>query len=381
MEMLPRNKWDETKCMAELYRLREGIEEDKHTKNKPIDPVTESPARNMSPGGHVRTEKIPQQPTRSSSRRKLMSKGALSAIGSSNGRARPRVSSSSPEMENDTPKPNGVMLGDEDHLYARKRRKIDDSSKTSMFSLDKTIDSFDYDAKFAAIDRRGVKRAIQKEKVEESDEEENEKRHIAQIASDTKKASHTTVTPWIGRLAGGLYVKTLLVTEEFDNALKDKDGVVAEMKSKGELKSIIDMTVNREKLWKEGWDGEHVTKEIGFVGKSTWKYGNRTGYGIVVVDDQRIRIGDGVMIRPGEDEGAKNQKKKKADGEYAAQIWFGQVMSMFQDSSIKDPDDRDQVHVRWFNHGGDSFLSETAGPRELFLLSRCDNIPLVSSAH
>lgn len=36
------------------------------------------------------------------------------------------------------------------------------------------------------------------------------------------------------------------------------------------------------------------------------------------------------------------------------------------------------AHVRWFSHGGDTFLDETAGPKELFLLARCDDIELVS---
>lgn len=36
------------------------------------------------------------------------------------------------------------------------------------------------------------------------------------------------------------------------------------------------------------------------------------------------------------------------------------------------------AHVRWFSHGGDTFLDETAGPKELFLLDRCDDIELVS---
>ena len=119
-------------------------------------------------------------------------------------------------------------------------------------------------------------------------------------------------------------------------------------------------------------------RSIRFIGEPTWENATRTGYGTVVVDGEKIHIGDCVVIRPGEDEGAKNMKRKKADGEAAAQIWFGKVMSMFNDSSARDPDDRELVHVRWFNHGGDSFLSETAGPRELFLLSRCDNISLVS---
>ena len=151
------------------------------------------------------------------------------------------------------------------------------------------------------------------------------------------------------------------------------------MKNKGKLKSIIDMTVNREKLWKEGWNGKHITDSIKFLGKSTWEIDTKTGYEKVAVDGQTIKVGDCVAIRPGEDECAKNLKKKrKVGGEAAAQIWFAKVMSMFHDSSLRDMDDCEQVHVRWFNHGGDSFLSETAGPKELFLLSRCDNIPLAS---
>lgn len=160
--------------------------------------------------------------------------------------------------------------------------------------------------------------------------------------------------------------------------MKDKDGIVADMKNNGELKSIIDMTVNREKLWKEGWNGNHITNFIKFLGESTWEMDTRTGYAKVAVDGQIMKVGDCVVIRPGEDECANNLKKKKVEGEAAAQIWFGKIMSMFHDSSVRDVDDREQVHVRWFNHGGDSFLSETAGPKELFLLSRCDNIPLVS---
>lgn len=35
------------------------------------------------------------------------------------------------------------------------------------------------------------------------------------------------------------------------------------------------------------------------------------------------------------------------------------------------------VHVRWFFHGGDTFLRETAGPKELFLVDRCDDIYMV----
>lgn len=183
MDLLHRNNWNETKCMAELYRLREGIEEDRHTKNVPIDPVTESPAR----PNKVKKTKTSQEPIRQSPRRKSMSRGALYAANSSNGRARPRVSSSSPETEDgDTPRPSGIILGDEDR-HASKRQKLT-SSKTSMFSREQTNTAdIDYDAKFQVIDDREVRKAMQREKVEESDEEGKEKRHVAQIAEHTKK--------------------------------------------------------------------------------------------------------------------------------------------------------------------------------------------------
>lgn len=60
--------------------------------------------------------------------------------------------------------------------------------------------------------------------------------------------------------------------------------------------------------------------------------------------------------------------------EAAASIWFARIVRLFVDQD----DDEGSAHVRWFSHGGDTILNETAGPKELFLLDRCDDIPLVS---
>jgi hypothetical protein len=38
------------------------------------------------------------------------------------------------------------------------------------------------------------------------------------------------------------------------------------------------------------------------------------------------------------------------------------------------------AHMHWLSHGGDTILGETAGPRELFVLYRCDDAPLGSIA-
>lgn len=175
--MLKRNDWDEKKSMAEIYRLREGIsvDADAAVKNTPIDPMTQSSAR----PNKMRSRKLQEEaPTRQSPRRKLMSRGALSEAG----RSRPRIGSSSPEMDDE------VSLGevdDELERRASKRQKL--SPWKTRLSRDQSNDSFDYDAKFQVIADRKARKALKEEKIEESDEEEKEERRVAMITQGTKK--------------------------------------------------------------------------------------------------------------------------------------------------------------------------------------------------
>lgn len=166
--------------MSELYRLREGIDVDADAavKNTPIDSLTQSPAR----PDKVRSKKLErEQPTRQSPRRKLMSRGALSEAR----RSYPRVSSTSPEMDDAV---STEEIDDQSERRASKRQKLN-SSKTSL-PKDQSNDSFDYDAKSQVIDDREIRKALKEEKLEESDEEqkeEKEERRVAMIVQDIKK--------------------------------------------------------------------------------------------------------------------------------------------------------------------------------------------------
>ncbi|KAJ5051729.1 uncharacterized protein L3040_001501 [Drepanopeziza brunnea f. sp. 'multigermtubi'] len=50
---------------------------------------------------------------------------------------------------------------------------------------------------------------------------------------------------------------------------------------------------------------------------------------------------------------------------------FARIISIFEDE-----DDEVSVHLRWFEVGSNTILGETAGPRELFLLTSCDSNPV-----
>jgi len=111
----------------------------------------------------------------------------------------------------------------------------------------------------------------------------------------------TTVTKWIGKLAGGLYVKTLIVCDG-DAALEEKGGLVASYKKHGMLEGLIDITVNREKLWQDGWTGRDFTDDIKFVHPAKWHGKNRmgknlTGFGNVLIDNVSFKPGDCVAVR------------------------------------------------------------------------------------
>ncbi len=378
LDLLKNVYWDEKKAMAKLYRIREDIDVDEVMNNTPIGPCTQQSASAEEVSARkLKKDKTPQEPIRRSPRTPSLTPNY--ARKKMDGRVRPRLDC-----------PSSQSSGEERReRHAHKRRKLVQRSTMTPVtsgtpnidrSLSETPMSFELEKRLGVIDRGEAEEALKAESDTDASDEK-EQRQIARITEASKKADHTTVTPWIGMLAGGLYVKTLVVTDELDSAMKDKDGVVANYKRKGQLKSLIDITVNREKLWKEGWDGKHATNVIKFLGEPTWKTESKRGYKAVDLDGEVLMVGDCVVVRPGVDDAAQQSKKKKKQEEkWASQIWFGRVVSMFYDSSITDEDDREQVHVRWFSHGGDSFLCETAGPRELFLITRCDTIPLFTVA-
>lgn len=96
-------------------------------------------------------------------------------------------------------------------------------------------------------------------------------------------------------------MKTLIVCDG-DAALEEKGGLVASYKKHGMLEGLIDITVNREKLWQDGWTGRDFTDDIKFVHPAKWHGKNRmgknlTGFGNVLIDNVSFKPGDCVAVR------------------------------------------------------------------------------------
>ena len=53
---------------------------------------------------------------------------------------------------------------------------------------------------------------------------------------------------------------------------------------------------------------------------------------------------------------------------------IGTIKFLFED------DDEKLAHIQWFEHGSQTVLGETASSQELFLLNKCDLIPLSTTA-
>lgn len=117
-------------------------------------------------------------------------------------------------------------------------------------------------------------------------------------SGDDKATEHTTVTRWIGRLVGGLYVKTLLVCNG-DDALNQKGGLMESYVQKGKLGGLIDMTVNRDKLREQGWTGRDYTDKVELIHPVKWvdKKLSKKFYGAAFIDKDRFLPGDCITVR------------------------------------------------------------------------------------
>lgn len=118
------------------------------------------------------------------------------------------------------------------------------------------------------------------------------------IPRDDKTTEHTTVTRWIGRLVGGLYVKTLLVCNG-DDALNQKGGLVESYVQKRKLDGLIDITVNRDKLREQGWSGRDYTDKVELIPPVKWvdKKSSKKFYEAAFIDKDRFLPGDCITVR------------------------------------------------------------------------------------
>lgn len=118
------------------------------------------------------------------------------------------------------------------------------------------------------------------------------------ISGDAKATEHTTVTRWIGRLVGGLYVKTLLVCNG-DDALNQKGGLVESYVQKRKLDGLIDITVNRDKLREQGWSGRDYTDRVELIPPVKWvdKKSLKKFYVAAFIDKDQFLPGDCITVR------------------------------------------------------------------------------------
>jgi C-5 cytosine-specific DNA methylase/BAH domain len=171
-------------------------------------------------------------------------------------------------------------------------------------------------------------------------------------------------------------------------------GLSAAAEEEVTIEALIDITSDREAIRRAGWTGRDETKRINMVGAPVWqdRKSGKTGYRSAVVDGVTIYPGDFVTVRygyaldidlcladtscsPGVDEQNPASKNKRGEAlTPAASIWFAQIVYLFEDNEGFG------AHMHWLFHGGDTILGETAGPRELFLIDRCDDAPLGSVA-
>ncbi len=109
----------------------------------------------------------------------------------------------------------------------------------------------------------------------------------------------TTVTRWISKLAGGLFIRTLLVCDS-KNYLNNNDGLKAAAEAENmTMEALIDITSDPEAVRRAGWTGRDETIYVNLVGIPIWKdkKRGRTGYGSAIVDGMVINPGDFVTVR------------------------------------------------------------------------------------
>jgi hypothetical protein len=67
----------------------------------------------------------------------------------------------------------------------------------------------------------------------------------------------------------------------------------------------------------------------------------------------------------------KRRNKPDASHEKDTNAWFARIFSLYNDEI-----EGEGCHLQWFIHGAQTLLEETAGPREIFDNSLCDDIPI-----
>ncbi|KAI0042682.1 hypothetical protein FA95DRAFT_1575568, partial [Auriscalpium vulgare] len=127
-------------------------------------------------------------------------------------------------------------------------------------------------------------------------------------------------------------------------------------------------------------DDYHVrARKVHLSNPSSIEWGERVGapghYRTVKLDGVTYRVGDTVIVEPGEDsdsERAQNALKSKSQRNPLGDKWFAQIIYMFEE------DGKPCFHGQWYAHGSKTLLQEITHSRALFPMALCDTIPLAS---
>ncbi|KAI5117478.1 hypothetical protein M0805_007182 [Coniferiporia weirii] len=97
----------------------------------------------------------------------------------------------------------------------------------------------------------------------------------------------------------------------------------------------------------------------------------------VYLDGVEYNVGDTVAVEPGRDanrtrEVNASMESSRTRNELGNQAWFCIILYFFAESA------EISFHGRWFQHGSQTVLAETANPQGLFLLDLCDSNPVSS---
>ena len=104
---------------------------------------------------------------------------------------------------------------------------------------------------------------------------------------------------WISKLAGGLFVRILLVCDG-ENTLHNKYGLEAAAEAKNlTIEALISITNDPQAIRRARWTGRDETVHVNLVGLPIWKdkTRDRNGYGTAIVDGVVINPGDFVTVR------------------------------------------------------------------------------------
>ncbi|KIK58230.1 hypothetical protein GYMLUDRAFT_98175 [Collybiopsis luxurians FD-317 M1] len=109
---------------------------------------------------------------------------------------------------------------------------------------------------------------------------------------------------------------------------------------------------------------------------------NKVYYKSVILDGERYKIGDIVMVQPGEDARKGRQKNFASDAaqsvnDYANKYWFIRIRYFYEEFDRKSGRLR-MFHGQWFEHGSKTFLQQTSHSRALYLTNSCGDAPLSS---